>query len=35
VDFNYDWEKADIYSNNLAPVHRSEYYGYRLEQDTK
>jgi hypothetical protein len=35
VDFNYDWEKADIYSNNLAPVHRSEYYGYRLEQDAK
>jgi hypothetical protein len=35
VDFNYDWEKGDIYSNNLAPVHRSEYYGYRLESDAK
>jgi hypothetical protein len=35
IDFNYDWEKADVYSNNLAPVHRSEYYGYRLEQDAK
>ncbi len=35
VDFNYDWEKGDVYSNNLAPVHRSEYYGYRLEQDAK
>ncbi len=35
VDFNYDWEKADRCSYNLAPVHRSEYYGYRLEQDVK
>jgi hypothetical protein len=35
VDFNYDWEKGDVYSNNLAPVHRSEYYGYRLESDAK
>ena len=35
VDFNYDWEKGDRYSNNLVPVHRSEYYGYRLEQDMK
>ena len=35
VDFNYDWEKGDRYSYNLAPVHRSEYYGYRLEQDAK
>jgi hypothetical protein len=35
IDFNYDWEKADRYSYNLAPVHRSEYYAYRLEQEAK
>jgi hypothetical protein len=35
VAFNYDWEEADRYSYNLTPVHRSEYYGYRLEQDAK
>ena len=35
VAFHYDWEKGDVYSNNLAPVHRSEYYGYRLEQEAK
>jgi hypothetical protein len=35
IDFNYDWEKGDRYSNNLAPAHRSEYYGYRLESDAK
>ncbi len=32
VNFNYDWEQGDVYSNNLAPVHRSEYYSYRLER---
>jgi hypothetical protein len=35
IDFNYNWEKGDRYSNNLAPVDRSEYYGYRLESDAK
>ena len=32
VNFNYEWE-VDRYSNNLAPVHRSEYYSYRLEDE--
>jgi len=30
VSFNYEWEE-DKYSNNIAPIHRSEYYSYRLE----
>ena len=35
VDFNYEWEREQNYSNNLMPVHRSEYYSYRLENDAK
>ncbi len=32
VDFNYEWEK-DNWSNNLAPLHRSFFWGYRLEEE--
>lgn len=32
VDFNYDWEVKD-FSNNLAPLHRAFFWGYRLEEE--
>ncbi len=32
VDFNYEWEK-DNWSNNLAPLHRSFFWGYRLKEE--
>lgn len=35
IDLNYEWEIGQEYSYNLAPVHRSEYYRYRLENDAK
>jgi hypothetical protein len=35
VEFEYEWEFGQTYSNNLAPVHRSEYYGTRLQEDMK
>jgi hypothetical protein len=35
VEFEYEWEFGQVYSNNLAPVHRTEYYGNRLEDDLK
>ena len=33
--FSYEWERGQIYSNNLAPEHRLMYWGYRLETDAK
>jgi len=35
ISFNYEWEKGQVYSNNLPPVHRSEYYSYRLRDEAK
>jgi hypothetical protein len=35
VEFDYEWEFGQTYSNNMAPVHRSEYYGNRLQDDLK
>ena len=32
VDFNYGWEVKD-FSNNLAPLHRAFFWGYRLEEE--
>jgi hypothetical protein len=32
VDFNYSWEVKD-FSNNLAPLHRAFFWGYRLEEE--
>lgn len=32
VDFNYSWEFKD-FSNNLAPLHRAFFWGYRLEEE--
>lgn len=34
VDFNYGWEVKD-FSNNLAPLHRAFFWGYRLEEVRK
>jgi hypothetical protein len=34
VDFNYSWEVKD-FSNNLAPLHRAFFWGYRLEEEEK
>lgn len=34
VNFNYEWEN-DNWSNNLAPLHRSFFWGYRLEEERK
>ncbi len=34
VNFNYEWQK-DNWSNNLAPLHRSFFWGYRLEEERK
>ena len=34
VDFNYGWEMKD-FSNNLAPLHRAFFWGYRLEEERK
>jgi hypothetical protein len=30
IYFNYQWERGQSYSNNLAPEHRCMYWGYRL-----
>jgi len=35
VYFTYEWESGQTYSNNLAPEHRSMYWGYRLREDAK
>lgn len=35
IYFNYEWERGEVYSNNLSPEHRSMYWGYRLREDTK
>ena len=35
ITFTYEWGKGQVYSNNLAPVHRSQYWGYRLQEDAK
>ncbi|MGB9181719.1 MAG: hypothetical protein WCB68_20985 [Pyrinomonadaceae bacterium] len=35
IYFNYEWENGQVYSNNLEPEHRSMYWGYRLEEDSK
>jgi hypothetical protein len=32
VDFNYEWE-TDKWSNNLAPLHRAFFWGYRLKEE--
>lgn len=32
VDFTYGWEVKD-FSNNLAPLHRAFFWGYRLEDE--
>lgn len=32
VDFTYGWEIKD-FSNNLAPLHRAFFWGYRLEEE--
>ena len=32
VDFSYDWEVKG-FSNNLKPMHRSFFWGYRLEEE--
>jgi hypothetical protein len=32
VDFNYGWEEKS-FSNNLEPMHRSFFWGYRLEEE--
>ena len=34
IDFNYGWEVKD-FSNNLAPLHRAFFWGYRLEEERK
>ncbi len=34
VDFNYGWEVKD-FSNNLAPLHRAFYWGYRLKEESR
>lgn len=34
VNFNYEWEQ-DNWSNSLAPLHRSFFWGYRLEEETE
>jgi len=33
--FNYEWERSENWSYNLAPEHRVMYWGYRLESDAK
>jgi hypothetical protein len=35
IYFNYEWERGEVYSNNLSPEHRSMYWGYRLREDGK
>jgi len=35
IYFNYEWERGEIYSNNLSPEHRSMYWSYRLREDAK
>ena len=34
VDFNYGWEVKN-FSNNLSPLHRAFFWGYRLEEERK
>jgi len=35
IDYRYEWEDGQEYSNNLAPEHRSMYWGYRLETEAR
>lgn len=35
IYFNYEWERGEVYSNNLSPEHRSMYWSYRLREDAK
>ena len=35
IYFNYEWERGEVYSNNLPAEHRSMYWGYRLREDAK
>jgi hypothetical protein len=35
IYFNYEWERGEVYSNNLSPEHRSMYWNYRLREDAK
>lgn len=35
IYFNYEWERGEVYSNNLSPEHRSMYWSYRLREEAK
>jgi len=30
IDYGYEWEHGQHFSSNLAPVHRVEFWSYRL-----